>query len=72
MHQGHVTGDIRQVECLLDRRIAAADDCDRLVAVEETVAGGAGGNTAPAYASSDGRPRYWAEAPVAMISASQV
>jgi hypothetical protein len=46
MHQGDVTGDVRQVKRLLDRRVAAADDGDRLVAVEETVAGGAGGNAA--------------------------
>jgi hypothetical protein len=42
VHQGDVRGDVRQVQRLLDGRVAAADHGDRLAAVEETVAGRAG------------------------------
>ena len=40
--QGHMACDIGEVQGLFDRCIAATDDSDGLVAVEETVAGGAG------------------------------
>ena len=42
MHQRHSPGVIGQVDRLLDRGIAAADDKHLLVAEEEAVAGGAG------------------------------
>ena len=42
--QRDVAGDVGQVERFLDGGVAAADDGDRLVAVEEAVAGGAGRN----------------------------
>ena len=42
MNQGHVRGDVRQIERLLDRRIAAAHHRDRLAPVEKAVAGRAG------------------------------
>lgn len=44
MHDRHRLGDIRQVERFLDRGIAAADHDHILVAIEEAVAGGAGGD----------------------------
>lgn len=44
MHHGNVAGDVGEIQGFFHRRVAAADDRDRLVAVEETVAGGAGGN----------------------------
>lgn len=44
MHHGDRLGDIRQVERFLDRGIAAADHDHVLVAIEEAVAGGAGGD----------------------------
>ena len=37
-------GDVRQVQRFFDGRVAAADDGHFLVAVEETIAGGAGGH----------------------------
>src|SRR5690606_7789445 len=42
----HRGGDVGQVQRLLDRRVAPADDGHRLVAVEEPVAGGAGRHAA--------------------------
>ena len=42
--QGYLRGDVGQVQRLLDRCVAAADDGDLLVAVEEPVAGRAGGH----------------------------
>jgi hypothetical protein len=39
-----VAGDVGQIERFFNGGIAATDDGDRLVAVEETIAGGAGGN----------------------------
>ncbi|MCY1291136.1 hypothetical protein D9M70_403130 [compost metagenome] len=44
MDQVHFLGDVGQVQRFLDRGVAAADHADHLVAVEEAVAGGAGGN----------------------------
>ncbi|MNQ78996.1 hypothetical protein D3C85_939240 [compost metagenome] len=41
VHQGHLAGDIGQVQRLLHRGIASADHRDVTVAVEETIAGGA-------------------------------
>ena len=41
VHEGHVPGDVRQVEGLLDRRVAATDHRHVLAAVEKSVAGGA-------------------------------
>jgi hypothetical protein len=70
--QVHLAGDVRQVQRLLDRGVAAADHADRPAAVEEAVAGGAAADAAAHEGLLDGRPRYLAEAPVAMISASQV
>ena len=46
-------GDVGQVQRFLDGGIAAADHLNHLVAVEEAVAGGAGGNALPMKASSD-------------------
>ena len=42
VNQRDVRGDVRQVQGLLDRGVAAADDRDPLVAEKEAVAGGAG------------------------------
>ena len=42
MHDRDLGGEIGEVERLLDRGVAAADDHDLLVAEEEAVAGGAG------------------------------
>jgi hypothetical protein len=72
VHQRDLGGDVGQIQRLLDRGVAAADDGDLLIAVEKAVAGGAGGNAAALEGSSDSMPRYIALAPVAMISASQV
>ena len=41
MHQGHLGGEIREIERLLDGGIAAADHHDLLAAEEEAVASGA-------------------------------
>ena len=46
MDEGDLPGDVGKVQRFLDRGIAAADHCDLLVAVEEAVAGGAGGYAA--------------------------
>src|SRR6056297_4248161 len=46
MNKRDPAGDIGQVQRFLDRGIAAADDRDRLFAVEKPVAGGAGRNPA--------------------------
>ncbi len=46
MDQVHLRGDVRQVERFLNRRVAAANNRDFLVTVEETVAGGAGRDAA--------------------------
>ena len=48
MHHGDVARDIRQVERFFDGRVAAANHYHVLFAVEEAVAGSAGGNAAPA------------------------
>src|SRR5690606_12102031 len=42
VNQCDMGSDIGQIQCFFNSRVAAADDCDRLVAVEETVTGGAG------------------------------
>ncbi len=44
MYQRHMAGDVGQIQRFFHRRIAAADDRDRLFFVEETVTGGAGRN----------------------------
>ena len=72
MDQVHLARDVRQVQRFLDRGIAAADDADFLAPVEKAVAGRAAATPLPMNFCSDGRPRYLADAPVAMISASQV
>ena len=43
----HFGRELGQVRRLFHRRVAAADDADHLVPVEEPVAGGAGGNALP-------------------------
>ena len=50
------------------RRVAAADDGDRLAAEEIAVAGRAGRDAVAHQVRSDGMPRSRADAPVAMIS----
>src|SRR5690606_12931368 len=45
MHDGDGLGDIRKIKSLFDGRVAASDDDDILVAVEEAITGGAGRNT---------------------------
>ena len=45
MYQRDVIGDVGQVQCFFHRRIAAADDCDFLIAIEEAIAGRARGDT---------------------------
>jgi hypothetical protein len=44
--QVHFRGDVRQIQRFFHGGVAAADDRDFLVAIEETVAGGAGRNAA--------------------------
>ena len=44
VHQGDLGGEVGEKQGLFDRRIAAADHGHRLAAVEEAVAGGAGGD----------------------------
>ncbi|APC21618.1 hypothetical protein BME99_20155 [Pseudomonas protegens] len=44
MHQVHFFGDVRQVQCFLHGGVAAAHHGHHLIAVEEAIAGGAGGN----------------------------
>jgi hypothetical protein len=71
--QGHALADVREVERFLDRGIAAPDHHHVLALEEEsrrrwrrpTPRG-------PISFCSEGRPRYFAVAPVAMTSASQV
>src|SRR5690606_32104825 len=46
VNQCDMGSDIGQIQCFFNSGIAAADDCDRLVAVEETVTGGAGADAA--------------------------
>ena len=65
-------GDVGEIERFFHCRIAAADDGHRLVAVEKTVAGGASGHAAALESLLGAEPQITAEAPVAMISASQV
>ena len=57
--QVHLARDVGQVERLLDRGVAAADDADLLAAVEEAVAGGAAADPRPMKACSEGSPRYF-------------
>ena len=42
MHQRDLAGDVGQIQRLFDRGVAAADHGHRFVAIEETIAGGAG------------------------------
>jgi hypothetical protein len=72
MNQGDVAGDVGQIQRFFNGRVAATDDGDRLVAVEEAIAGGAGGNALAGKFLFRGQAEILAEAPVAMISASQV
>ena len=44
VHHGYLAGDIAEIQRFLHRGVAAADDSDRLLLVEKTVAGGAGGD----------------------------
>lgn len=69
MHDGDVAGDVEQ-DMLSDVVVAAADDGHRLVPVE-AVAGGAGRNASPGKGFFRWQAET-AEAPVAMIRASQV
>ncbi len=46
MDKVHFRSDVGQIK-RFNRGAAAADQCHFLIAVEETVAGGAGGNAAP-------------------------
>ncbi len=45
MNQVHLAGDVRQVQRFFNRRVATTDHADLLVAVKETVAGGATAHT---------------------------
>ena len=47
VNQGDFRANVRQIQRLFQRRIAAADHCHFLAAIEKTVAGGAGGNAPP-------------------------
>ena len=47
MHQIDLARDIGEIQCLLCCSIAAADDGDFLIAVEESVAGGTRANASP-------------------------
>ena len=44
MHHSYFFGDISQVECFFDRCVTATHDRNFLIAVKETVTGGAGRN----------------------------
>jgi len=72
MHDGDVVRNIGEVQRLFDGRIAAADHRDILALVEEAVAGRTSRYTLARKPCSLGMPRYFALAPVVMISASQV
>ena len=72
MDDVHLGSDVREIERLLDRGVAAADHAHLLAAIEEAVAGRAAAHAAAHEGLLRGRPRYLAEAPVAMTSASQV
>ena len=50
-------GDVGEIEGLLHRGVAAADHGDLLAAVEKAVAGGAGGDAAPAKLLLGGQPQ---------------
>ena len=63
---------LRQIQRLFDGGIAAADDRHRFAAKKNPSQVAQADTPLPRNVSSDGRPRYLAEAPVAMISASQV
>ena len=52
----HLGGDVRQVQRLLDRGVAAADDAHFLAAVEEAVAGGAAADAAAHERLLGGQP----------------
>ncbi len=72
MDESNVLGDVRQVQRFFHRGVAAADYGDMLVAEEEPSQVAQADTPLPLNASSEGWPRYFAAAPVAMISASQV
>jgi hypothetical protein len=72
MHQRDMLGDIGEIQRFFDGRIATANNGDILAFVEKTVAGRATGNPFAHEGLFGGKPRYMAEAPVAMINASQV
>ena len=72
MNDVHRRSDVGEVESLLDRGIAASDHCDRSVLEEEAVAGRAGRHSGSLEPFFGREPRYLADAPVAMMSASQV
>ena len=57
VHQGHLGGDVGEVQGLLDRGVAAADHRHLLPAIEEAVAGGAGGHAPPAELLLGGEPQ---------------
>ena len=66
VHERDVAGDVGEVEGLLDGCIAAAHNRDGLAAVEEASHVAQPETPLPLYCSSLSRPRYMAEAPVAM------
>ena len=70
MNDCHRSGNVTQVQCLFDSGIAPTHNCNVLAAVEKSVAGCAADTPLPKNVCSDGMPRYVAEAPVEIISAS--
>ena len=73
VHDGDVAREVREVERLFDGGIAAADDHDACGPCRKSRRRSRRPRRRlPRNFSSDGMPRYLADAPVAMISASQV
>ena len=63
---------LREIERFLDRGVPAADHGDALLRKKKPSHVAHAETPRPRNLSSEGRPRYFAVAPVAMISASQV
>ena len=59
MDDGDMAGDVGEVKRLLHGRAAAADDGDRLAAVEKAVAGGAGRNALALEGLFGGKPQVF-------------
>src|SRR6185437_10132537 len=72
MHQRDLAADVGEVQRFLDRGVAAADHRDVLSRKKKPSQVAQAETPRPLKFSSEGMPRYFASAPVAMISASQL